>query len=76
MLKNEVQATETVVEEAVAAAGLSRNAKIGIAVGAALLTGGLSYGVYRLVKFVRSRKAAKAASPEQPEPEVVEEAHE
>lgn len=75
MLKNEVQTTEAVVEEAVAAAGLSRNAKIGLAVGAALLTGGLSYGVYRLVKFVKSRKAAKAASPEQPET-VVEEAHE
>lgn len=39
--------------------GLTKNQKIGIIVGATVLTAGIAYGVYCLVKFVKVKKAAK-----------------
>lgn len=56
---NEVQVVEEVAEAAVAS-GLTRNQKVAFGVAATVLTGGVAYGIYRLVKFVKARKAAKA----------------
>lgn len=71
MLKNnEVQVVEEVAE-ATAESGLTRNQKVAIGVGATVLTAGLAYGIYRLVKFIKARKAAKASDESTPE-----EAHE
>lgn len=67
---NEVQVVEEVAESA-AASGLTRNQKVAFGVAAAVLTGGVAYGIYRLVKFVKTRKAAKVS-----EESVTEELHE
>lgn len=67
---NEVQVVENGAE-AVVAAGLTRNQKVAFGVAAAVLTGGVAYGIYRLVKFVKTRKAAKVS-----EESVTEELHE
>ena len=57
---NEVQAVENVAEAAVAS-GLTRNQKVAFGIAATILTGGVAYGIYRLVKFAKARKAEKAA---------------
>lgn len=57
---NEVQVVEEVAEAAVTS-GLTRNQKVAFVVTATVLTGGVAYGIYRLVKFVKARKAEKAA---------------
>ena len=67
---NEVQVVENGAE-AVVAAGLTRNQKVAFVVSATVLTGGVAYGIYRLVKFVKTRKAAKVS-----EESVTEELHE
>ena len=59
-MNQEIQVMEEAVE-ATARTGLTRNQKIGIVAAAAVLTAGIGYGVYRLVKFWKTRKAAKAA---------------
>lgn len=62
MNKNEIKVAEEVAEVA-AQNGLTKGRKVGIIVGAALLTGALAYGVYTLVdyiKYVKAKKAAKA----------------
>ena len=56
---NEVQAVENVAEAAVTS-GLTRNQKVAFGVAATVLTCGIAYGIYRLVKFVKTRKSAKA----------------
>lgn len=58
MENNEVQVAEEATELATRS-GLTRNQKIGIILGATVLTAGIAYGVYRLVKFVKVKKAAK-----------------
>lgn len=63
---NEVQAVENVAEAAVAS-GLTRNQKVAFCVAATVLTGGVAYGIYRLVKFAKARKAAKACEVSTPE---------
>lgn len=61
MLKNnEVQVVEEVAEATVKS-GLTRNQKVAVGIGATVLTGGIAYGLYRLVRFVKARKAAKAS---------------
>ena len=57
---NEVQAVENVAEAAVAS-GLTRNQKVAFGIAATVLTCGVAYGIYRLVKFAKARKAEKAA---------------
>ena len=67
MLKNnEVQVVENGAE-AVVAAGLTRNQKVAFGVVATVLTAGVAYGIYRLAKFVKARKAAKACEVSTPE---------
>lgn len=67
MLKNnEVQVVEEVAEAAVES-GLTRNQKVAIGIGVTVLTAGVAYGIYRLVNFVKARKAAKAAVESTPE---------
>lgn len=63
---NEVQAVENVAEAAVTS-GLTRNQKVAFGVAATVLTCGIAYGIYRLVKFVKARKAAKASEESTPE---------
>lgn len=63
---NEVQVVEEVAEAAVAS-GLTRNQKVAFGIAATVLTGGIAYGIYRLVKFVKARKAAKASEESTPE---------
>ena len=63
---NEVQAVENVAEAAVTS-GLTRNQKVAFGIAATVLTGGIAYGIYRLVKFVKARKAAKASEESTPE---------
>lgn len=63
---NEVQVVEEVAEAAVAS-GLTRNQKVAFVVAATVLTGGVAYGIYRLVKFVKTRKAAKVSEESTPE---------
>ena len=63
---NEVQAVENVAEAAVAS-GLTRNQKVAFGIAATILTGGVAYGIYRLVKSVKARKAAKACEVSTPE---------
>lgn len=61
MLKNnEVQVVEEVAE-ATAESGLTRNQKVAIGIGATVLTAGVAYGIFRLVKFIKARKAAKSS---------------
>lgn len=67
---NEVQVVENGAE-AVVAAGLTKNQKVAFVVTATVLTAGVAYGIYRLVKFVKTRKAAKAS-----EESTTEELHE
>ena len=57
---NEVQVVEEVAE-ATAKSGLTRNQKVAIGIGATVLTAGVAYGIFRLVKFIKARKAAKAS---------------
>lgn len=64
--KNEVQVVENGAE-AVVAAGLTKNQKVAFVVTATVLTAGVAYGIYRLVKFVKARKAAKACEVSTPE---------
>lgn len=67
MLKNdEVQVVENGAE-AVVASGLTKNQKVAFGVAATVLTAGVAYGIYRLVKFVKTRKAAKACEVSTPE---------
>lgn len=54
------------IGEVAAATGLSRNQKVGIIVGATVLTAGAAYGVYRLVKWLKARKASKAPKTDEP----------
>lgn len=63
---NEVQVVEEVAEAA-ATSGLTRNQKVAFGIAATVLTGGIAYGIYRLVKFVKARKAAKASEESTPE---------
>lgn len=63
---NEVQVVEEVAEAAVTS-GLTRNQKVAFGIAATVLTGGIAYGIYRLVKFVKARKAAKASEESTPE---------
>ena len=56
---NEVQVMENAAEAAVAS-GLTRNQKVAFGIAATVLTCGVAYGIYRLVKFVKAKKAAKA----------------
>lgn len=58
MENNEVQVLEEATEMA-ARSGLTRNQKVGIVVGATVLTAGAAYGIYRLVKFVKAKRATK-----------------
>lgn len=60
-MSKELQVAEAVTETAVTT-GLTRNQKVGIIVGASVLTAGAAYGIYRLVKFIRAKKAAKGES--------------
>lgn len=55
-MNNEIE-----VMENAARTGLTRNQKVGIIVGATVLTGGLAYLGYRLYKGIKARKAAKAS---------------
>lgn len=59
-MDNEIQVMET-ANEAVVRSGLSRNQKIAIIAGATVATVGVAYGVYRLVKFLKAKRAAKRA---------------
>lgn len=52
-MENEVQVLETSTT-----AGMSNGAKVGLVIAASVLTAGVAYGVIRLI---RSRKAKKAA---------------
>lgn len=63
---NEVQAVENVAEAAVTS-GFTRNQKVALGVVATVLTAGVAYGIYRLVKFVKAKKAAKACEVSTPE---------
>lgn len=63
---NEVQVVEEVAEAAVTS-GLTRNQKVAFGIAATVLTGGIAYGIYRLVKFVKARKAAKTSEESTPE---------
>lgn len=63
---NEVQVVEEVAEAAVTS-GLTRNQKVAFGITATVLTAGVAYGIYRLVKFVKARKAAKASEESTPE---------
>lgn len=63
---NEVQVVEEVAEAAVTS-GLTRNQKVAFGIAATVLTGGIAYGIYRLVKFVKTKKAAKASEESTPE---------
>lgn len=65
-MNNEIEVMENVAEKA-AQTGLTRNQKVGIIVGATVLTGGVAYGVYRLVKFLKARKAAASSEASKPE---------
>lgn len=56
---NEIQAVEGVAE-ATARSGLTRNQKVGIIIAASVLSAGVAYGVYRLVKFLQARHSANA----------------
>ena len=67
---NEVQVMENGAE-AVVAAGLTKNQKVAFVVTASVLTAGVAYGIYRLVKFVKTKKAAKVS-----EESATEELHE
>lgn len=58
---NEVQVMEDVAEASVHT-GLTNGQKVGIIVGASVLTAGLGYGIYRLVKFIKAKRTAKANS--------------
>lgn len=61
MLKNnEVQVVEEVVETTTES-GLTRNQKVAIGIGATVLTAGVAYGIFRLVKFIKARKAVKSS---------------
>lgn len=67
MLKNnEVQVVEEVAKATVES-GLTRKQKVAIGIGATVLTAGVAYGIYRLVGFVKARKAAKASDESTPE---------
>lgn len=55
---NEIKVMEEVAETT-ATSGLTRNQKVGIVVAASVLTAGVAYGVFRLVKFLKARKANK-----------------
>lgn len=59
MNENEIKVVEEVAEGA-AQHGLTNGQKVGVIAAATVLTGGLAYGVYRLVKHVKAKKAAKA----------------
>ena len=63
---NEVQVMENAAEAAVAS-GLTKNQKVAFGIAATVLTAGVAYGIYRLVKFVKTRKAAKACEVSTPE---------
>ena len=63
---NEVQAVENVAESAVTS-GLTRNQKVAFGVAATVLTCGIAYGIYRLAKFVKAKKAAKSCEVSTPE---------
>lgn len=64
MDQNDVQVVETATE-AVSASGLTGTQKAGIIVGGVILTLGAGYGIYRLVRFLKAKKAAKKASAEE-----------
>ena len=66
LANNEVQAVANVAEAAVTS-GLTRNQKVAFGVAATVLTCGIAYGIYRLVKFVKAKKAAKACEGSTPE---------
>lgn len=67
MLKNnEVQVVENGAEAAVAS-GLTKNQKVAFGVTVTVLTAGVAYAIYRLVKFAKTRKAAKACEVSTPE---------
>lgn len=59
-MDNEIQVVET-ANEAVVRSGLSRNQKLAIIAGATVVTAGIAYGTYRLIKFLRAKRAAKKA---------------
>lgn len=61
------EATEVLAEEA--ATGLTTNQKVGLAIAGVALTAGIAYGVYRLVRFIRAKRAAKKAQLPAPEGE-------
>lgn len=63
---NEVQVVDQVAEATIES-GLTRNQKVAIGIGATVLTAGVAYGIFRLVKFVKARKAAKASDGSNPE---------
>lgn len=60
-MENEIKVMENVAETA-ARTGLTRNQKVGIIVGATIVTGGLAYLGYRLYKGIKARKAAKVSA--------------
>lgn len=61
------EATEVLAEEA--ATGLTTNQKVGLVVLGTALTAGAAYGIYRLVRFIKARRAAKKAKLPAPENE-------
>lgn len=69
---NEIEVVENVAETA-AQSGLTRNQKVGIIVGATVLTGGLAYLGYRLFKHLKARRAANANANPEPVSEPVQE---
>ena len=58
---NEVQVMEDVAVEA-AKTGLTNGQKVGLIVAATVLSGGVAYGVIRLVKHFKNRKANQSAN--------------
>lgn len=71
-MKNEIEVMENVAETA-AHTGLTRNQKVGIIVGATVVTGGLAYLGYRLYKGIKARKAAKPKATKRSKQEEVHE---
>ena len=69
---NEELQTIEAANEVATVSGLTRNQKVGIVVGSVVLTAGIGYGVYRLVKFLKAKKAAKSAEAETSSEEVHE----
>lgn len=65
MNKNEIKVAGEVAEVA-ARNGLTKGQKVGVIVGATLITGALVYGVYTVVvehgKHVKAKKAVKAVT--------------